>query len=746
MADQKRGTEVQLKNMKIPYYSPRFECLRDMLDEYKNISGKQTVQWQAQWNAVIGGIQYYYEIIQEEESQREQGACNMKGTNVLEKLCSDLVESMNRAIYCLIDTRYIALSSSENDGDQKSEDINKKLCPYREYLQWICNNFMKDKENHERLIIKVSLDLLKNRVSMDTLFSEAHAYETQKKTPSLCVVFYPSHDELEGAYKYLPMLTHEISHHFRYIDSRKRNRILLRYLLDQLCTHMTASLFQMVSEKGNHVMRGEAEAMLAWVMKNTLRKCFEDKYGEFMQQGHLVQMKDYLYQFFYDMVGKGDIAEKIYKNGAPVFLILKEAFCGLAFVTDMSWYVTEENKEDCTEEELLLSRVLDILSSSETPNTVRKKELEKALRALVFRVGEAVENKFSRGDVGDEIKKLRLEVYKSWFCDYSEFKGKLEQLRRKMTSKNEQGFYDFFDICVTIKNYIDNILYICAVGEAFFVRTKTAYPILTKVFEALRRKVKTVLERKGERPTLEKAYLSNRMIHSEIVQMGLLDEREDVFVSMFLKLFSDWDMNLFSHMLDEYMKVYEEVFADLGMCAAFGFDQVGYANYIIEKFSYEQEPGKRLEKDMTRERLRLVLSILEKSSSNQKLAINKSGANDGIGGTEQRWKEEIERLMEKRPIEGKYDGHFKDVFENHIIKANWVKACRENDVIQAIGRHYNSSYKEDDNEKEKMEKKFSDDFKKRNDKREEKFNKIEEKGPETAIHIMLQEVDEHVKL
>lgn len=196
MAEQNKGTEVQLANMKIPYYSPRFECLRDMLVRYKDISGKQTVQWQAQWNAVIGGIQYYYAIIQEEEEiQRKQNAGNRKDTDVLKKLCDALVESMNRAIYCLIDTRYIALSDSENDGSQKSEDINKKLCPYREYLQWICNNFMRGKQDR-RLIIKVSLDLLKNRVSMDTLFPEAHDYETEKKAPSLCVVFYPSHDEL----------------------------------------------------------------------------------------------------------------------------------------------------------------------------------------------------------------------------------------------------------------------------------------------------------------------------------------------------------------------------------------------------------------------------------------------------------------------------------------------------------------------------------------------------------------------
>lgn len=752
MAAQKRGTEVQLEEMKIRYYSPRFECLRDMLVRCKDIYRKQTVQWQAQWNAVIGGIQYYYEIIQEEEEiQRKQDACNRKNTDTLKKRCYDLVESMNRAIYCLIDTRYIALSSYESEGVQKVEDINKKLCPYREYLQWICNNFMKDKKDSERLIIKVSLDLLKNRVSMATLFSEAHDYETEKKTPSLCVVFYPSHDELEGAYKYLPMLTHEISHHFRYIHSEERNRVLLEYLLDQLCTHMVASLFQMVSEKGNHMIRGAAEDMLASVMKRTLQKCFKEKYEGFILRGHLIQMRDYLYQFFYDMVGKGDIAEKIYKNGDPVFLILKEAFCGLAFVTDMSWYVTEKDKEDCTEEEQILSGVLDKLSFSEVesgnPTIVTTKDLETALRLLVLRAGKAVENKFGNNSGEDGNKALRLEVYKSWFYDYCEFEGRLEKLRKEMTSGDEQEFYNFFDICVTIKNYIDNILRICSVDQELFVRRKTAYPVLTEVFRDLRGKVKTELERKAEGPTLEKAYLSNRMIHSEIVRMGLLDEKEDVFVSMFLKLFNDWDMDLFSHTLSDYMKVYEEVFADLGMCAAFDFNQIGYANYIIEKFSYEQEPGKRLEKDMTRERLRLVLSVLKKPSSNLILAINQSDKKAGNGDTtEQRWKKEIERLMKKKPIAGKYDQHFKKVFEEKIVNTGWVKACRQNNVVQAIGQYYNSSYKEGGDRKKEMEEQFFEDFKKRNDMREQAFNKIKEGGSDSAIHIMLEEVDGHVKL
>lgn len=224
-----------------------------------------------------------------------------------------------------------------------------------------------------------------------------------------------------------------------------------------------------------------------------------------------------------------------------------------------------------------------------------------------------------------------------------------------------------------------------------------------------------------------------------------MSRQADTFISVFLKLFNGWDMERFSGTVSEYMKVYEEVFADLGMCAAFRFSRVGYGNYIVEKFSYEREKEKSEGKSITRERLRLVFAVLGEPEKDEKLAEKNSDGKD-LGETEERWREEIESLMKKQPRAGKHDAHFKEVFTKQIVNADWVKACRENDVVQAIGKYYNSSYEEGGNEKEEMGERFFDDFKKRNDKREQAFNKIKEGGSESAIAIMLEEVDGDVKL
>lgn len=556
MADQRDGTEVPLNEMSIPHYSRRFDCLRDILKPHRDTVDQQTVQWQAQWGALDGGIQYYYKIIEEVQNTGEK-----------RNLCHSLVESMNRAIYCLIDTKYISRRKPDKDESDQTEDMNKCLCAYMEYLQWICNIDMdeENRKNNQRLIIKVSLDLLKDKVCMETLFPRIHGFNKKMKTvPSLCVVFCPSDEGLDRVYKYLPMLTHEISHHFRYIELNKRNEFLLGYLLDELCAFMVISLFQEVSEKGRRMIPNGAEPMLAAVMSKKLQMCFLKKYDKFIEEVHLIQIKDYLYQFFGDMIGKDEASDTIFSKGDPQFLILKEAFCGLAFVTDMSWYVSGKYKDDYAEEELLLSMVMDILclwdgnrddelkwtsdvkvsgkyrgviarliegnKGAEHTCILTKEALNTALGLLVLKVSKAVDRKFRRKGENPEIERARREVYRGWLCDYCEFQEKLEEICRLMTSKDDRDFYSFFDMCVTIKNHIDHILCICNGDGEVFEQKKTVYPILTEVFESLRDKIRTELASKRRVPTLEKAYWSNRMIYSEIVQMGLLDEQAGRYI------------------------------------------------------------------------------------------------------------------------------------------------------------------------------------------------------------------------
>lgn len=713
----------------LPYYSTRYQDLIKLLvkkTDKPDEPDKQPVDVDAQTMILYKGIKYYCTIIQ-----------MMKDENQKRSICKDLVESINRSLYCLFDNEE---STEEMISCETSKYIltsKMEMYAYQEYLQWISNSFMKEMNipNRNCLIFKFSLALIENKVQMNTLFTEKYNVSgVEKESPALCIVFSPS-EELSNVYKYLPMLTHEVSHHFLYIERKTRNEFILKYLLDNISINIVESMFQVVSDSYANILRGEAEKILAQSVSKVLNKGFREKFPDFLENGHLIDLEGHLHTYFYELVGKQERTKGIYDTGHSFFMVLKEAFFGLSSMTDMKWYVTDKGRK-YTSKDIFLSMFFDVLFEKNLEDIEEyyqqieyvseqfyKDEIDKiiklnpkdakiisiprssvgiALRLLMPKVVAYAKGNFfdfrKKGVRHDSVP----DILEKLSDDYNLLVSELKKFYKENVKKGfEQDYYAFFDICITAKSYINNIQYICREADETIEKKELKYPDIQNIYKKLNMDVKEALEQKEDCNSEEKMFFSSHKVHSVLIKLGLLCDAEnaDNFIKIFLGLFNDWDMNRFDGMTGEYLKLYREVFADLSMCAAFQFNQLGYFNYIVDRFSYELEPLNRTERNMIVDRVRLVFAALSNSCMHNTVK-NDSEVIEKINSymikekdlTKNRWRRVLLKCFSEKQDNIEHDKHFCNVYSDKIQNASWIKTCQKNTVIREIGKYYNELY------------------------------------------------------
>lgn len=697
-------TKSELGNFQLPYYSEKFKILREAMekriDEFCNNEELFNYYKHAEIDTIIEGIKYYYNVITEDKNLTEKAK---------QILCLRLIEEMNKSIYII-----------SNDGRSRSDDItNKYLDAYNQFLQNIGNEFRKEQEKKNikspQILFSFSFDLLQSKAMMYSLFVPISDSSVAENSRILCPVFVPSDIDIDNVVKYLPMLTHEVSHNFRYSDRDERNRFVLDYLLDNVCVHIVKKLLLKVSEGNNIMNLGKAEIILADCIKNVISESVSDTLPNLISEGHLDDLPAKIAHIISSKNREYVELEEFYDKNQNPYDILKQAFLRLITFTDMQWYITEKqdisNKKDG---EIIASLILDTFAQMDSlkirqkykdisleDDDLKKKIgkllecdemkidlllIEKARDELFFLILEKLKKDFYLlGKEGFNNKDLRDDVLLSIPKNYSKFRKELQQVIDDTKNEYRYIMYDFVDQCIIVKNYFDNITYVCSIVSNPVKKQNAQNDIAIAIFKKLNQTVKESLNCQDNKP-----YFSSRDIHSNVIRLGLLNDKEqpDVFVKQYLDIINQWGTENIKFLLEEYLQVYREIYADLSMCAVFGFNQRGYFNYVIEQFKSVRQFESKVLKNMTLERIHTVCRVLEKVY--KKEIICEMQNNDFKEKDE--W-EQIWKSYENEDYSSKYDKQYSTVYYEKILTSEWVQHLRENIVVKRIGRYYNQDRK-----------------------------------------------------
>ncbi len=705
----------------IPYYGNRFNSLIKVLNERESRLEDQHLKIlpDAEYEVIVSGIMYYYNVIMFEESLNDEQK---------KKLCKKLVESTNRAIYVLL---------NEIDNANASV-VQEYLNAYREYLQKIENDFRKEKNEQNidtpSLIFTFSLELLGDKMHIDSLFTTIYESSVISPRVKLCSVFAPSDIEIKNIFCYLPMLTHEISHNFKYSITEDRNQFVVNYMLKEVSKMIILQMFFVVSDYCYTPVIGKAERVLVNALMEVLREELLIFEPDYLKEGHL----DYLPSLIYSLICATFPSEKsleVFYNDKFEYDILQNSYINLAKLSDLNWYVADKANVDNRkkDEEIIASLLLDLLScksKEEVKNTYENISLKSIdnnliLKNILDRCNDDIDTIDMKViDIALEeiilsiIDKLSYDFYElknkfdkncnlvddvllSLFDTSIEFENNMNNLINAINDDGQHNLYDFCDRCLEVRHYLDNIFNISMLNIRYITKNKKGNRIILKLYKHLRKVVEISLEDKNLKP-----YFVTRKMNAALVKLGLYNDENgmEIFSDKYISALKKIGDKTIYKTIEDYLAVYREIFADLSMCAAFNFNQLGYLRYMTEQFRNVREMGGFYAKDMALERIHIVLKVLEKRCGKQWLVESyKEGVDLELQWTDE-WNMIIKSYLDQ-DNESEYDERYKLVYYEKILPSEWILHLQEDEIVQVIGRYYNEKNVSFD-EKEKICKKF----------------------------------------
>lgn len=721
MEEQKNEINIKViqemvNKYEIPYYSFLFKRL--FVNFEKKIASLKTgevdIMKAAELQIVLNGIHYYLDII------RSERFCEVDEQQK-KKICKQLAESMNKAIYVLW-------------NESISQKQVERLMAYQEYLQGVHNAFKHEQVDAPPIIYIFAHDLLSSKVHMDSLFTKKYEIADEVSAPLafLCTVFVPT-DEADDVFHYLPKLTHEVSHNFKYSKTKTRNNFIIGYMWEHVSAMMIRRMLKAAAGETCNMFIGKAEKILAKSLAKVLEKEFRSCNPHFEEKGHLDSLPSLMYSLICAPLKVNDDVEAYYSVKEDAYSVLKKAFMGLAELSKMDWYlIGVENVDVKLEIRIITSLFMDILIEEKPDqmewyrevqaqnekyrnaikemldtyvNNTLQVDMELVIEAaeeIMCSVLQRLQEEFKDCQIPEE---LLTTLWMSMGSKREDFEGTLNAIIEsdKVPDDNMHIVYELVDSCISAKNYLDTIYYLHSSFGRFIHRKSVSSEMLKGVYRSLYGDITRGLSDKMQKP-----YLASREIHSIIIRLGLLNDKPDIFVENYISMLTEWTgRNMFSA-INEFLMLYREVFADLSMCAVFRFNPYGYLKYMMEQFAYETEMEQGIASNMALERVQAVLHVLERDYTDEEMKkfYRECGQFEYKGI--KNWDRIVMSYVRGGRKDGytEYDDYYHNVYSKKILASTWVENLQKDKTIEIIGKYYNGEIKLTDKEKESISGEF----------------------------------------
>ncbi len=662
------------------------------------------------------------------------------------RFCKILKTNGKKAINCINNYNKILQYLNQNSVNfpthemQAKVNTEKYLLAYTAYLHNICNEFYnqydRDEKEKRRKILPIALfDTNEKAISAITLFDKEPEEYTQERM-SLYAVVFPNYSRFANIRHVIPLLTHELSHEFRYLKRKERNKAIVEYLLEDLAVKIVRELLReseiktltinglqtfitrILFEVLNEVILGDDNLFCGWHMyeipdklKNLIDEqllSFTDRTSERIIYN---TNKDSLLSLNSNIAGNH--IEELYNW----IYFKKQQFVDDHQVEQMKRYKTNA---DIKKIELLIAK----MKSGKEIIDQRKIIAEYSILHKVI----------------NDILKISYENLYVDFCNYvntvigfsydevkfSNSKLILTQIHnfykdRVLSDKNQDNKDEIIKFCEEI---IDITLRLNIIGTAFPIHKTSTTQVdsnLEKIFNHLHKKVEE------ECCSVDSEYhifFRSSKYRNIFNTMGLYNEQKDVFVVLLKKVLYRISGQIHNSFVEK-IACYGEICADLGMCAAFNFSPFGYVRFLTNIFEKEKFETWVKGQSKTSDRINAVVTTLLRYQAckispldgtdaeqnfndlkrefciklyeyvNQNFVVNENKANkfyEKINENIDFMKNYMNRIniFEIQYSDNGIQEHF-DTLYKEINEANWVKNCKAEITLNAIGEYYNAN-------------------------------------------------------
>lgn len=231
--------QVSLPNNEAVYHE-RLSLLKDLLYTFSDVLYRNDIHtyiFISQLLAFMGGMERYVTKIRELfPGQAADEFLKEKNLEDAKRYTKELINSLKEGSLSLYHYNHSVVTVSrdsinaQNYSMPSKVNIEKYLVAYSFFLQKICKVYAENGKEQRRLYIYpyVYIDIAQNGTNVMFLFRRFFDMLGTTKIPALLPVACPNYDRFANVYSLLPMLVHEVSHQFLYMERNERNTFVLK--------------------------------------------------------------------------------------------------------------------------------------------------------------------------------------------------------------------------------------------------------------------------------------------------------------------------------------------------------------------------------------------------------------------------------------------------------------------------------------------------------------------------------------
>lgn len=177
-----------------------------------------------------------------------------------------------------------------------------------------------------------------------------------------------------------------------------------------------------------------------------------------------------------------------------------------------------------------------------------------------------------------------------------------EKRNRLCVDEKTRIFEKIYDFCTHYANLQTRL--VLQKSEVLRRKNSNMEEIAKKIHEKLNAEYKKRLNMRENSKNIWITFKENQRL---FVSLGVINSDSGRFVEMYKELVKRLSEDSIQKKVDELVRLYEEIFADLAMCEAFDFSANAYVMYSIHIFMKERNFPEEVAYDMTLDRLCAVL-------------------------------------------------------------------------------------------------------------------------------------------
>lgn len=652
--------------------------LRELYYTYNDFWFRQSSWWKgvvfyAQLESIMSGVRQYEELA--DKIDRNQEKLIQHTTRELEQSIFS-VNNFNKLLQSV--NQYVV--NIPNYEMQTKVNIEKYLMAYTMYLFEISRNYYLQRhgEGVERMLPFFLLDFNASNIEALPLFckktfmyEDEREYQDKKEKgektwTTLVAVRCPNYQWFANIYHVLPMITHEMSHTFRYLPRKKRNGFIIDFIITRLSSYMMEQLLEGAGISCGNMYYGNRERFFLKHMKAAVREELKEFITLYEDHMKLEDLGAYLSIEFFRATG---LHELIHQSRQTEELISKEMF-HIFHITGMPYMGPEDigegqwKRDDLKAYELCFNILLDLIGAKEGRTRYQKwvdkiNELEpmdfcSENGNILAWIKDILKSFEKRGIPTDAILFLPSQLVRTWEENDKQLqemeendekiKGIIENLKNRKVeaaqrelnksvleyeNRNKRGelrqgedIYSNIRVDIQTEYYEKLSGFVYSYGNImaqirsrkldYISSTATADPVESfarKVHRKLHDEYKEMLKNRH-------TYVNQWIIYKEnqklLTSLGVINTDPGQFEDNYRLTLRGLSGNMVNSIIRDQIQDYEEIFADYGMCKAFSFTAYGYFMYYIHIAMKKRDVPKYGLRNLTADRIRILLLSLYK--------------------------------------------------------------------------------------------------------------------------------------